>query len=268
VIHLSYGMLKSASTLAYQLTEEMLRQGGYNPRILPPPLRPALSVTNYFDNIDLDLIHRIETAAQGRDVVIKTHQLPAPAVLDKVARGEILATASLRDPREIALSMVDHGRRSRRWSIPEFSECRTVFDCWPSLDDQVETLRAWCALAPVQRIAYNDICFDMAAVIQRLAGALGVDVDTARVEHVFADKGMVGQFNKGVKDRFHEMTALESMRFLDRYAHFYDAFMPAPRPSNQSFASGAASGQLRQSLIGLRRLWHSRASLTLPWSQR
>ena len=268
MIHLSYGMLKSASTLAYQVTEEILRQGGRTLCILPPPLRRPLSVTNYFDNIDLPLIRRIAAAAQGGDVVIKTHQLPAPEVLELIAQGSIRATASLRDPREIALSMVDHGVRSRRWSIPEFSECRTVFDCWPSIDDQVETLRAWCAIPGVERIAYNDICFDTRALVTRLAGVLGVSVDAAQVARVFDDKMMVGQFNKGVQDRFHEMSALDSMRFLDRYAPFYDAFMPGPRPSNQRFSPVAASGQLRQSLIGLKRLWHSRVGPLLPWQQR
>lgn len=262
MIHISYGMLKSASTQAYQLVEEMLRQGGRNPWVIGPPLRAALSVTNYFDDIDLELIRRIEGMAKGRDVVIKTHQLPAPEVLALVAQGAIRATASLRDPREIALSMVDHGARSRSWGIAEFSECTTVYDCWPSLDDQVETLRAWCAIPGVQRIAYNDICFDMRSVILRLAPLLEVRVDPARVEQVFENKLMVGQFNKGVPDRFHEMSALESLRFLDRYAPFYDAFMPDPRPSDQSLKAGERSSQLRQMIIDFRRLLHSR---TRPW---
>jgi hypothetical protein len=267
MIHISFGMLKSASTQAYQLIEEILRQGGRNPCLVGQPLRPALSVTNYFDNVDLDLIRRIEGMAQGRDVVIKTHQLPAPEVLALVEQGAIRATACLRDPREIALSMVDHGDRSRSWGIVEFSECGTVYDCWPSLDDQVATLRAWCAIPGVQRIAYNDICFDMRSVIVRLAAAMEVTVDAARVERVFDDKLMVGQFNKGLRDRYHEMSTLESLRFLDRYAPFYDDFMPGPRPSNQSLKRKAPSGQLRQKFIDLKRLWHNRASLMLPWQR-
>lgn len=268
MIIISFGMLKSASTLVYQVTEEILRQAGHPPCILGQPLRPALSVTNYFDNIDMALIRRIEAAAQGRDIVIKTHQLPAPDVLEQVERGTIRATASYRDPREIALSMVDHGVRSRRWSIPEFSECKTPADCLASIDDQVETLRAWCRISGVERIAYNDICFDMGGVIARLARTLALAVAPSQVENVFANKMMVGQFNKGVKDRFHEMSALESAFFLDRYAHFYDDFMPGPSPSNQSIVPAASSSQLRQIVIGSWRLWHNRAKLLAPRSGR
>ncbi|MDE1915793.1 MAG: hypothetical protein KGJ57_05720 [Sphingomonadales bacterium] len=268
MIIISFGMLKSASTLAYQMTEQILRQAGRAPCILGLPLRPALSVTNYFDNIDMALIRRIEAAAQGRDIVIKTHQLPAPDVLEQVEHGAIRATVSYRDPREIALSMVDHGARSRRWSIPEFSECKTASDCLASIDDQVETLRSWCRIGGVERIAYNDICFDMRSVITRLANRLGVAVMPAQVESVFANKMMVGQFNKGVKDRFHEMSARESTIFLDRYAHFYDEFMPRPSPSSQSFIPRAGSSQLRQILIGGWRLWHNRGKLLAPYARR
>src|SRR5262245_35316182 len=125
MIYVSFGMLKSASTLAYQLTEEILHQGGRRPILLGRPLRPAMSVTNYFDEIDEDLIRHIEDQAQGRDVVLKTHQRPGPGLSRLIENGEVLASATFRDPREIALSMVDHGERSRRWAIPEFSECAT-----------------------------------------------------------------------------------------------------------------------------------------------
>ena len=263
MIYISYGMLKSASTLAYQVTEEILRQAGRPPCILRLPLRPALSVTNYFDNIDLPLVRRIEKAAQGRDVVIKTHQLPAPEVLALVEKGAIMASASFRDPREIALSMVDHGDRSRRWGIPEFSECAHVLDCRPSLDDQVEVLRVWCSIPRVERIAYNDICFAMPSLIARLARQMGVAGNIGLVEAAFLDKKLVGQFNKGVKDRFHEMTAADSAQFIERYAHFYRRLMPDPVPSLHTGAQTgpqATSSQLRQIAIDLRRLWRNRVS--------
>lgn len=266
MIYLSYGLLKSASTLTYQVTEEILRQAGRTPCILRQPLRPALSVTNYFDNIDLPLIRRIQNAAKGADVVIKTHQLPAPEVLALVEQGDILASVSFRDPREIALSMVDHGERSRRWAIPEFSECAGVLDCCPSIDEQIEVLRVWCAIPRVERIAYNEICFDMPSVIARLARQMGVLVDIGAVEEAFLDKKLVGQFNKGVRDRFHEMTAAESAHFLERYARFYKRFMPDPAPSLHTgprTGVQGASGQLRQITIDLRRLWRNRVSAGL-----
>jgi hypothetical protein len=223
-------------------------------------LRPALSVTNYFDHIDAALITRIEQVAEGRDVVLKTHQLPCADVLAMIARGDLLASATLRDPREIALSMMDHGDRSRRWHIPEFSECAQVEDCLPSIDHQVATLQALCDVPGVEPIAYAAICFDMEAAIARLARQIGVTVDPEAVAEIFADKRMIGQFNKGLPDRFDEMAPDESSAFLARYADFYARFLPAPRPSTgvSPQCSSPARGQLHQVAIDLRRLWHTR----------
>jgi hypothetical protein len=260
MIYISFGMLKSASTLTYQIIEEILRQAGRAPLMLGAPLRPALSVTNYFDHIDAALITRIGQVAEGRDVVLKTHQLPGADVLAMIARGDLLASATLRDPREIALSMMDHGDRSRRWHIPEFSECAQVEDCLPSIDHQVATLQALCDVPGVEPIAYAAICFDMEAAIARLARQIGVAVDPEAVAEVFADKRMIGQFNKGLPDRFDEMAPEESSAFLARYADFYARFLPAPRPSTgvSPQCSSPARGQLHQVAIDLRRLWHTR----------
>jgi hypothetical protein len=257
MIYVSFGMLKSASTLAYQLTEEILRQAGRRPISLGRPLRPAMSVTNYFDDIDEDLIKRVEDQAKGRDVVLKTHQRPGPGLTKLIEKGEVLASATFRDPREIALSMVDHGERSRRWAIPEFSECATVLDCCPSIDNQVETLRIWNSMGCVELIPFNTVCFDMTAVITRLAQQMGVMVNSAAVARVFAKKWMIGQFNRGVADRFHEMPSEQSTYFLRHYASFYEEFLPFPQSTQGTrsrLALTPASGQLRQIIIDLKRL--------------
>ncbi|WP_206238281.1 hypothetical protein [Novosphingobium terrae] len=260
VIYISFGMLKSASTLTYQIIEEILRQAGRPPLMLGAPLRPALSVTNYFDTIDGALIQQIQSMASGRDVVLKTHQLPAPEVLAMIAQGDILASATLRDPREIALSMIDHGDRSRRWHIPEFSECVTLEDCLPSIDHQVATLQALCEVPGVLPLTYAAICFEMRETIALLARQIGVSIDPAAVEAVFADTRMIGQFNQGRKDRFHDMAPEDSATFLKRYAPFHAAFLPAPKPSAGRPASApkAVRGQWYQVVIDLRRLWHTR----------
>jgi hypothetical protein len=224
MIYICYGMTKSASTFLYQLTEQLSLVAGRRPSRLGPPFRPALSLNNYFDRIDLALVRKIAARVGRDDVVLKTHGPPDPEIAQRVATGEILANASLRDPREIALSMIDHGARSRRWRYAEFSECRTPIDALPSLDNQVATLRLWAAIPNMQTFSYNEICFDTAAAIRKLAAQIGVAVDIERVIKPFRCRNLIGQFSKGAALRYREMPLEEQQLFLDRYASFYEHF--------------------------------------------
>jgi hypothetical protein len=224
MIYICYGMTKSASTYLYQLTEELSLFAGRKPARLGSPFRPVLSLNNYFDRIDLPLVREIAASIGRNDVVLKTHGPPDPEIAARVARGEILASASMRDLREIALSMVDHGARSRRWGYPEFSECRTPIDALPSLDNQVATFRLWAAIPRMQTFSYNEICFDTAASMTKLAAQIGVAVDIETVIKPFRYRNLIGQFSKGAALRYREMPLEQQQLFLDRYASFYEDF--------------------------------------------
>lgn len=253
-------MTKSASTLLYQLTEELLRVAGRNPVRLRSPFRPFASVENYFDVIDPPLLQAIAARHFGRDVVLKTHQAPHPQIAARVRAGEILVSASIRDPREIALSMIDHGDRSRRWGYSEFSECCTPEDVLPSLDNQIETFHAWAALPSVKVFRYNDICFETRAVAASVAEQLGVVVDLDKVLKAFANVSSIGQFNKGVALRYREMPQDQQEVFLLRYAQFYRDYAfetpVAAKLAQRAATTPSRSGQFRQYLTHARRLFH------------
>jgi hypothetical protein len=224
MIYISFGMTKSASTFLYQLTEETFRAAGRRPARLRPPFRPLASAENYFDDIDPELIDAIARAVNGRDVVLKTHQGLHPGVASRIEAGGLLANVSVRDPREIALSMVDHGRKSARLGLPEFTECRTVRNAWPSLDNQVENLKRWSALKAVEVFLYNEICFETVAVVKRIAAQIGVEIDVKKALRPFRSKRLIGQFNKGAALRYREMPISEQAAFLDRYRNVYETF--------------------------------------------
>ncbi|HTV33035.1 MAG TPA: hypothetical protein VME69_08020 [Methylocella sp.] len=122
------------------------------------------------------------------------------------------------------MSMLDHGRRSRRWRIAEFSELRTVNDCFASIDHQIDAFHCWRELGNVEVFIYNDICFKTEAVATAIARQAGLDVDSRAPASLFQDKSVIGQFNKGVPFRYREMREPESQLFLDRYADFYSEY--------------------------------------------
>src|SRR5208282_3712213 len=224
MIYICFGITKSASTFLYQLTEETFRAAGRSPARLRPPLLPRRSIENYFDTIDPAVLSAVSQRIGERDVVLKTHQGLHPNVAEQIDAGLLLASASIRDPREIALAMVDHGRRARRLGISEFSECRTVYDALPSIDNQVANFKRWSALKTLELFFYNEICFDTMAVVARLAAQIGVVADPGKVLAPFRNKRLIGHFNKGAAMRYREMPVEQQMIFLDRYAQLYREF--------------------------------------------
>jgi hypothetical protein len=222
MIYICYGVTKSASTFLYQLTEETFRSGGRRVAHLGPPFRPRLSVDNYIERIDLDFLARLKTELRpDEDVVLKTHGLLYPEMRDLVQAGAVLANASIRDPREIALSMVDHGVRSRHVRQKAFSEHHDVRDTLATLDDQFERFRVWSSASRVQVFTFNQICFSTAEVVDRLAKQIGVEVDASAVATKFGDRTRIGQFSKGVAFRYREMSPDDDRLFLERYADLY-----------------------------------------------
>lgn len=238
-IYICYGVTKSASTFLYQLIEEVLAVAGRRPMLLRPPLLNAAKVENYFDNIDPALLRSISEQAGDRDVVLKTHQRVHPGVATLIEAGTLFACASIRDPRELALSMLDHGRRTRRLGVPEFSEFHDLNDTLGSIDSQFKNVRSWSALKGVRVFSFNRICFDTSSVVNDIAAQIGVEIRAVDVLRPFRNKGLIGLINKGVALRYVEMEPEQQAIFLRRFASIYEEFsFDAP------VAERAAIGQL------------------------
>lgn len=259
MIYICYGITKSASTFLYQLTEEVLRAAGRPVAQLTPPLTVPGALENYFNVIDDELLARIDAHTGGADIVLKTHGPPRGQVADLVASGLVLASASIRDPREIALSMIDHGARARRWRNTSFSEFEKLTDTFTALDIQLPFFQEWAAIQRVAVFSYNEICYDTATVIANVADQLKVAVDVDRVLKQFQDKRLIGQFSKGKALRYTEMSPADQALFLDRYAPLYASRSFDTEIARKVAAAQRASkplrpaGELKQRLTNVRR---------------
>ncbi|KPF65743.1 hypothetical protein IP69_17205 [Bosea sp. AAP35] len=258
MIYISYGMTKSASTFLYQMTEEVFKASGRPVLRLGEPFRRFDSLENYFNVVDHDLLQRIMQHVGPADIVLKTHGPPGHDIVNLVANQEILASASIRDPREVALSMIDHGARARRWRNVPFSEFVTVADTFDALDLQVGFFEAWATIEPVKVFTYNEICYDSAGVIEAIAQQIGAAVDVERVLSRFRSKGAIGQFSKGKALRYSEMSATDQGLFLERYAPLYARFAFDTEKARHVAALQVdktlrPSGELAQHIINFRR---------------
>lgn len=219
MIYLCYGVTKSASTFLYQLTEEILLASGQTVCRIRQPVRTKLE--NYYDFITLPFIERVEHAAHGRAVVLKTHGQITPEVAALIASGRIKASASIRDPREMALSMADNGARARKLGMLPFSEIVSPSDALPSIDMQLDLFAQWAAVPLVDVFTYNEVCFATEVTVTRLCQQLGVEVNVERVLQPFQSGRLIGQINRAVPRRYREMDAALQTLFLQRYDGFY-----------------------------------------------
>src|SRR4029077_18506857 len=110
-------IMKSGSTLAFELVKGMLESVGQAQTRLPDGPVDAGRRNNYIDSLDAPRIDALLASIGSRSIAVKTHcgfrdQL-FPLLEERQACGELQIVASYRDPRDICLSLLDAGSRAR-----------------------------------------------------------------------------------------------------------------------------------------------------------
>jgi len=222
MIYLCYGVPKSASTFTYVVTEHILRVAGYAPFRLSAAAKGLDKTLNYIDPISWEAIERVASEIGERSAVIKTHGAPDGRMLEEIGRGNVFGSAVIRDPRDVALSLLDHARRSRIRGDRDFAEIHSLHDTLPLLDEQITRFSQWMRSDGILLIGYNEICFDTAAAAGRIINQLGIGVTQAEVISTLPDRRKIEQFNKGWQKRYAtEMRAATQQIFLERYGDLY-----------------------------------------------
>jgi hypothetical protein len=244
-IYISYGITKSASTFAWQLIKQTALIGGLPIATLTAKSKGANSPEDYIDPVSEENLNLIQEDVGDLPVVIKTHGGATPAAARLVADGTADVFASYRDLRDVALSLLDHGARSRAKGIKDFSEFREVEDTLEDIKVQVRRFENWVKLCNPLLLSYDEICFDTQSTISRIAGRLGVSVDVEAISNEFiSNKNLIGQFNKGENRRFErEMDAKTSLFFVNAFAPYYQTYFPHEiemTTSNECWPSVAA----------------------------
>jgi len=223
-IYFSYGMTKSGSTLGYELARSAFEYAGYaQPRLSLDAVEFRKNV-NFVNSVDEKRANAIRNEINeiGHPIALKTHSRPESNIVEMLNSGEASAHAIYRDPRDIALSMLDHGKRARARGKPAFSEFHTIEDTYDNIRHQSNTLLAWLSLPNVRPIYYEDVAFNMKGTTEQLLRDLNVDVDVSSVmQHATTDR--FTQKNKAVSNRHtNEMPKDISDNFLRIFAPLYE----------------------------------------------
>jgi hypothetical protein len=243
MIVLSFGMMKSGSTLAFELCKGVLMAAGHPQRRLPDGLVSPGSRINFLTSLTVASLGRLAASVKpGEIIALKTHLGLSSDVFAFLSAPENRQTFKVqlnyRDPREICLSLVDAGASARAAGRPAFAEIETLEQAAHIVSKQLATCRRWGSIPGALHLAYNDVAFAPDAVIARICAQLGLPAPDeaftrAARRHAFEDA--FTQFNKAVRDRYlDELTVRQNEMILA-------TVRGAPRFINSVLAKGDMS---------------------------
>jgi len=215
LIYFSYGMTKTGSTLAYHIAHVALEDAGCEQPKIPAPMVEEWRKINFITHLskqDVDALWEI-TKTLGYPLLVKTHTRPDPAVIAAINAGQAIASVASRDPRDMALSMLDHGKKARRRGVLPFAEIQTIADTVVSIREQLESRDAWLELPNTLPLNYEEIAFDTETIAEQLLDHMGIPGNPAQIAKTA--KARFTQLNKGIPHRHEtEMSRQDSEYIL------------------------------------------------------
>jgi len=219
---LSYGMTKSGSTLAFELSKAILESRGYVQRRLPDSVVTAGHHINFWDEISNARLRTAMTELAPSEIIaIKLHAPIGAAEIEfvenAIVNDEIRVHVNFRDPREVCLSLLDAGEQARAKERQAFAEIECLEDAVKVVNKQMGTCRQWGSIAGALHLFYNDVAFASEPTAQRICADLGFsNLDKNEME-VVASRLLNDAFtqrNKAVKDRYKDDLSVRQNEYL------------------------------------------------------
>ena len=216
MIIISSGFPKSASTLLFLYTEHLITASGNNKgqekfrRYCKDGFMPAFGVLNS--------LHLFFISMSG-PIVIKTHSGPSFTLRLLQALGLAKAYYSIRDPRDVVLSALDHGAKARSNAKKSnsdiaFAPYHNRKELLPALQMHFARFKAWKKYGKALFVRYEDLIAspeqELSKVLQHInMSALSKYIpDTVRWFQERKQETI--NFNKGTVTRFQtELTTAE-----------------------------------------------------------
>lgn len=177
-LYICYGMPKSGSTLAFQITRKIAARAGFSQAPLSgevPGLREGGHFLSSLDGESLSALREVLEAEDRRLLVLKTHAAAPRGLKDEVAQGWVRCQAVCRDPRDIALSMRDAGTRGEVWGELEPGRpIRTPEEVKGRVTKHMRRFTKWAALPDTLCLNYERVAFGSLRAARRIAHHLAV----------------------------------------------------------------------------------------------
>jgi hypothetical protein len=254
MILVNYGVTKSGTTLAFELARGILIDNGFAQEGLPDSLvvgnrmnllrhrviwpgvmervvsygagHPELVAGRHVPpNPRATLRHSGVTKHFERFIAVKTHS-PLnfhciPYLEELIESQAVVVHVTYRDPRDVCLSLLDAGARSRRDGRRQFSKMVTLDDAIAYVSRQLEQLRVWGSVRGVSLYRYDDLAFDIDHTIERMEWDLGLHSDRDAVKKRVSS--VPTQKNKAKRHRHEdELTPEQNRKCLDVFGSFIE----------------------------------------------
>lgn len=239
MIIISSGFPKSASTLLFFYTEElMLRSGKRTAQKKfraqnPEGFIPHFGFLATMNLLRLSLFHG--------DLVVKSHTAPTFFVRLLTRFGFARAYYSIRDPRDVMLSALDHAAKARTKtektpSDVAFAPFHSRRELYPALHMHFERYRQWKRFGKALFVRYENLLTHPAGELAALLDWLGRPEDKQHIPAVVAyfagQKKETRHFNKGVLSRYSTELSAEEIREVE--LHLGDCIREMDYPPAQA----------------------------------
>jgi hypothetical protein len=223
-----YGIAKSGSTLAFELVRGVLESAGYSQKKLrgAPCIKPR-GRGNHLESVEkADLAALIAEIGPDRIVAAKTHKTfddaQFPWLEEQQRLRNLQVIASYRDPRDICLSLIDHGVKSRDAGRKGFSHIHDLDHAAFVVSRAIGKFAKWGALEGTLRLYFETVAFEPDEAVAEIERVLGVEGDAeAAKKHAFEDA--FTQRNKAKRSRYlDEMDAGQQARMLQTFGTFIE----------------------------------------------
>lgn len=221
MIVVSASMKKAGSGWYFNLTNDLLVAAG-NESVRDLRTRYGLDGLLKGGNCQVDLSYAsrlprlVPPLMRGQTFAVKTHGRPRFPLQSLMRLGLAKATYIYRDPRDVALSMIDHGRelRDEGNDANVLARIETLEDALAHIrDDAIEIWTQWQNVGGVHMVRYEDLLTDTEGELRRLADYLELDVPASTYQALTAkydrrskndDHDENLHFNAGIAARYRQ----------------------------------------------------------------
>lgn len=157
--------------------------------------------------------------------VVKSHT-PLTQPIERLIAAGAKATFTMRDPRDILLSLVDHGALNKARGGGVFEEHTTVANTLPKVMEICVCAYTWSQSDLPCIFRYRDLVSQAHVEIARLARFLGIDTDQKTIDAIVEKERCKREkgkdcFNTGLLTRFRDEMSSDDIKLCNDTLGFY-----------------------------------------------
>lgn len=170
----------------------------------------------------------IDLSEEHGSFVVKCHSEMTKHIEEAITNKKVIATYIYRDPRDIILSVLDHGKRkkSNNKSNPFFAQFKTIDQTIPFVINQCSMALEWINSDLVETFMYHNLLINPQKEISRFCLAIDQIIDKKKIEkavNTYTNNQSTGvrQFNTGKLLRYKEEMTSKDIELCNYYLSDY-----------------------------------------------